>query len=121
MLPVVDLRTLYELDAPPAEATSILVVQAGGPPFGLVVDALLGQHQTVIKPLGPIFRTLRGISGSSILGNGEVAMIFDVPSLGQLAEQPPAPRRSTSPLSPPAIHLTRTSSQPTGSTQGHVS
>ncbi|MBK6851400.1 MAG: chemotaxis protein CheA [Burkholderiales bacterium] len=121
MLPVVDLRTLYELDAPAAEATSILVVQAGGPPFGLVVDALLGQHQTVIKPLGPIFRTLRGISGSSILGNGEVAMIFDVPSLGQLAEQPPAPRRSTSPLSPPAIHIPRTSGQSTGSTQGHVS
>ncbi len=121
MLPVVDLRTLYELDAPPAEATSILVVQAGGPPFGLVVDALLGQHQTVIKPLGPIFRTLRGISGSSILGNGEVAMIFDVPSLGQLAEQPPAPRRSTSPLSPPAIHIPRTSGQSTGSQQGHVS
>jgi hypothetical protein len=43
-----------------------------------VVDTLLGQHQTVIKPLGRLFRSLRGISGSSILGNGEVALIFDV-------------------------------------------
>jgi two-component system chemotaxis sensor kinase CheA len=40
---------------------------------------LLGQHQTVIKPLGRMFRSLRGMSGSSILGNGEVALIFDVP------------------------------------------
>jgi two-component system chemotaxis sensor kinase CheA len=42
---------------------------------------LLGQHQTVIKPLGRMFRSLRGISGSSILGSGEVALIFDVASL----------------------------------------
>jgi two-component system chemotaxis sensor kinase CheA len=90
VLPVVDLRTLYELEAPPAEATSIVVVQAGGAPFGLVVDALLGQHQTVIKPLSPMFRSLRGISGSSILGSGEVALIFDVASLAQLAAQPAA-------------------------------
>jgi two-component system chemotaxis sensor kinase CheA len=121
MLPVVDLRTLYELDAPPPEASSIVVVQAGGAPFGLVVDALLGQHQTVIKPLGPIFRTLRGISGSSILGNGEVAMIFDVPALGQLAEQPPPQKRSAAALPSKATHTTRTSNHPTGSTQGQAS
>jgi two-component system chemotaxis sensor kinase CheA len=39
----------------------------------------------VIKPLGKMFRSLRGMSGSSILGNGEVALIFDVNSLGELA------------------------------------
>jgi two-component system chemotaxis sensor kinase CheA len=50
-----------------------------------MVDALLGQHQTVIKPLGRMFRSLRGMSGSTILGNGEVALIFDVASLCQLA------------------------------------
>jgi chemotaxis protein histidine kinase CheA len=49
---------------------------------------LLGQHQTVIKPLGLMLRSLRGVSGSSILGTGEVALIFDTPSLGQLAAQP---------------------------------
>ncbi len=60
--------------------------------FGVVVDALLGQHQTVIKPLSPMFRSLRGISGSSILGSGEVALIFDVASLAHLAAHaaPPA-------------------------------
>jgi len=41
--------------------------------------------QTVIKPLGKIFSNLRGISGSTILGSGEVALILDVPSLMQHA------------------------------------
>jgi two-component system chemotaxis sensor kinase CheA len=102
VLPVVDLRTLYELQAPPAENTSIVVVRGDAGPYGLVVDSLLGQHQTVIKPLGPLFRTLRGISGSSILGNGEVALIVDVNSLCQLAEQPPPAVTSSTAPSPAA-------------------
>jgi two-component system chemotaxis sensor kinase CheA len=89
VLPVVDLRTLYELQGDNPELTSIVVVRGDAAPYGLVVDTLLGQHQTVIKPLGPLFRRLRGISGSSILGNGEVALNVDVNSLCQLAEQPP--------------------------------
>jgi two-component system chemotaxis sensor kinase CheA len=69
-----------------------------------VVDALLGQHQTVIKPLSRMFRSLRGISGSSILGSGEVALIFDVVSLSQLAASQPGsstPQRAR--LAPPAL------------------
>ena len=52
-----------------------------------MVDVLLGQHQTVIKPLGRMFKSLRGMSGSSILGSGEVALIFDVNSLSALANE----------------------------------
>jgi two-component system, chemotaxis family, sensor kinase CheA len=85
VLPVVDLRTLYALEAPPPERSSVVVVRAGTRRFGVLVDTLLGQHQTVIKPLGLMLRSLRGVSGSSILGTGEVALIFDVGSLGQLA------------------------------------
>jgi two-component system chemotaxis sensor kinase CheA len=48
------------------------------------VEVLLGQQQTVIKPLGRLFKSIRGISGSSILGSGEVALILDVNSLGEL-------------------------------------
>ena len=88
VLPVVCLRTLYGLDSAPPEQVSVVVLNAGGASFGVIVDALLGQHQTVIKPLGRIFRMLRGMSGSSILGNGEVALIVDVVSLAQLAAQP---------------------------------
>ncbi|WP_338416395.1 chemotaxis protein CheA [uncultured Sphaerotilus sp.] len=85
VLPVVDLRTLYALDSPQPERSSVVVVRAGTRRYGVLVDALLGQHQTVIKPLGLMLRSLRGVSGSSILGTGEVALIFDVGSLGQLA------------------------------------
>jgi len=45
------------------------------------VDDLLGEFQTVIKPLGKLFGALRGISGSTILGSGAVALILDVPAL----------------------------------------
>jgi two-component system chemotaxis sensor kinase CheA len=89
MLPVVDLRTLYGLESPPPERHSVVVLQAGGSRFGVLVDQLLGQHQTVIKPLGHLFGSLRGMSGSSILGNGEVALIFDVNALGLLAADTP--------------------------------
>ncbi|GCL62855.1 chemotaxis protein CheA [Pseudaquabacterium pictum] len=88
VLPVVDLRSLYQLDGTPPPRVSVVVIQSQGRAFGVVVDALLGQHQTVIKPLSPMFRSLRGISGSSILGSGEVALIFDAASLSQLAAQP---------------------------------
>ncbi|MCP4188290.1 MAG: chemotaxis protein CheA, partial [Gammaproteobacteria bacterium] len=60
---------------------NIVVVQYAGQKTGLVVDELLGEHQTVIKPLGQVFQNLKGISGATILGSGEVAMIIDVPAL----------------------------------------
>ncbi len=93
MLPVANLRTLYALDSPQPDRSSIVVLQASTMRFGVMVDALLGQHQTVIKPLGKLLSGLRGISGSTILGNGEVALIVDVGSLGDLAGASPAPRR----------------------------
>ena len=41
----------------------------------------MGEFQTVIKPLGPVFAHLKGVAGSTILGSGEVAPVLDVPSL----------------------------------------
>ncbi len=64
---------------------NIIVVQYAGKRAGLVVDDLLGEHQTVIKPLGHVFQHLKGISGATILGSGEVAMIVDVQELVQRA------------------------------------
>ncbi len=115
VLPVVSLRTLYGLDAPEPERSSVVVIKTGTRRYGVVVDQLLGQHQTVIKPLGRMLRSLRGMSGSSILGNGEVALIFDVASLCQLAEQPqPAaprpPRTGRDPLQ--FTHNTSSEGQP---------
>ena len=85
MLPVVDLRSLYALESPEPTRSSIVVIQASAVRYGVMVDLLLGQHQTVIKPLGRLLSGLHGISGSTILGNGEVALIIDVGALGDLA------------------------------------
>ncbi len=61
--------------------SNVVVAQVGAQRAGLVVDALLGEYQTVIKPLGALFAHLQGISGSTILGSGEVALILDVGAL----------------------------------------
>jgi len=60
---------------------SIVVVRSSGRRCGLVVDELMGEMQTVIKPLSKIFNHLRGIAGSTILGDGTIALILDVNAL----------------------------------------
>ena len=62
---------------------NVVVVQYAGIKSGIVVDQLMGEFQTVIKPLGSIFRHIKGIGGSTILGSGEVALILDVQALVQ--------------------------------------
>lgn len=84
VLPVVRLRTLYSVESQHTDRVSVVVVNSQRGHYGIEVEALLGQQQTVIKPLGRLFKTLRGISGSSILGSGEVALILDVNSLSTL-------------------------------------
>ena len=60
-----------------------MVVSHGKQQLGLVVDHLLGEQQIVIKPLGSLFTQLKDISGSSILGSGQVALILDIPGMLQ--------------------------------------
>lgn len=81
ILPYVNLRTQLNLTGKVSRRANIVVVQYAGQKAGLVVDALLGECQTVIKPLGNLFKNLSGISGSTILGSGEVALILDVSAL----------------------------------------
>jgi two-component system, chemotaxis family, sensor kinase CheA len=85
VLPFIRLRDVFGTREPPSRRQSIVVVKHAGERTGLVVDALLGEFQTVIKPLGKLFRKADCVSGSSILGNGEVALILDVPTLVQQA------------------------------------
>jgi two-component system, chemotaxis family, sensor kinase CheA len=112
VLPVMSLRALYGIESLEPERSSVVVIQSGGRRYGVMVDGLLGQHQTVIKPLGRMFRSLRGMSGSSILGNGEVALIFDVTSLCQLAEHPPPPHTA-----PPVKPMSNALNPKQGATQ----
>ncbi|MFF5296836.1 chemotaxis protein CheA [Paractinoplanes globisporus] len=78
VLPFIRLNNLFGLDGDVARRQSVVVVEQSGQRTGLVVDALLGEFQTVIKPLGPLFSSLKCVSGSTILGNGDVALILDV-------------------------------------------
>ena len=87
VLPVINLRQMYSINDPLPQRASTVVVQSGTQYYGIAVDHLMGQHQTVIKPMGRIFKSLQCISGSSILGNGEVALILDIFALGEMAAE----------------------------------
>jgi len=85
VLPFIRLRTLFHVPGAAGSRQSIVVVREGSQRFGLIVDRLLGEAQAVIKPLAQMFAHLQGISGSSILGTGEVALILDIPALAARA------------------------------------
>lgn len=95
VLPYIDLAHFYGA-APGTEDSasqvepqrrSLVVVRDGGVRIGLVVDRLLGEHQTVIKPLAGIFQHLKALAGSTILGSGDVALVLDMQGLMAAALQ----------------------------------
>lgn len=87
-IPLVRLHDVFNLPGePPALADGLLVVMESGDGrrVGLFVDELLGQQEVVIKSLENNFRKVTGISGGTILGNGQVALILDVAGIEELA------------------------------------
>lgn len=81
-LPYVRLRHVVGLEHTEAPAReSIVIVQAGGRQVGLVVDELIGEMQAVLKPLSGMFNDVRGVSGTTIMGDGRIALILDVAPL----------------------------------------
>ncbi|MBP9712756.1 MAG: chemotaxis protein CheA [Sterolibacterium sp.] len=80
-LPFVRLRQLFGESGPAHARPRVVVVRFAGKTVGLVVDRIYGKCQTVIKPLGPLFENVPCVSGSTILGDGEVALIIDVAQL----------------------------------------
>jgi two-component system chemotaxis sensor kinase CheA len=81
VLPFLRLREVFGVAGETPRRESVVVVRSGAQRAGLVVDSLIGEFQTVIKPLGPVFSKLRAVSGSTLLGSGEVALILDVAAL----------------------------------------
>jgi two-component system chemotaxis sensor kinase CheA len=80
-LPYLRLRDHFDIPGPRPARENVVVVQHGPQSAGVVVDALHGESSTVIKPLGRMFQGIPGVAGSSILGNGRVALILDVAGL----------------------------------------
>ena len=81
ILPLLNIREYFKEDVSQADRDNIVVVRYGEYKMGLQVDELYGEFQTVIKPLGEVFENVAGISGGTILGSGEIALIFDIPKL----------------------------------------
>jgi two-component system chemotaxis sensor kinase CheA len=103
VLPFLRLREVFSISGELPTRERVVVVQYGEIRAGLVVDKLMGEFQTVIKPLGTLFQNVRGVGGSTILGSGKVALILDIPQLIQLASE----RRSSQPRALPALALSR--------------
>ncbi len=87
IVPYVRLREQFSVTGTPPSIEQIVIARVDDKQVGFVVDQVIGGHQTVIKNLGTLYRDVEGLSGATILGDGTVALILDVPRLIQLAEQ----------------------------------
>ncbi|MCP4108463.1 MAG: hypothetical protein GY749_23445 [Desulfobacteraceae bacterium] len=83
ILPFLSLRELFMVSGEHPDNERIVIASAKNRKMGLGVDCVIGQHQTVIKSLGRIYRNIKGITGATILGDGTVALILDVAQLVQ--------------------------------------
>lgn len=82
MLPYVRLHDVFGFAPAQADvAQNVVVVKYAGQKVGIVVERLYGEMKAVIKPLGVMFQGIEGLSGSTLLGGGEIAVILDIPSL----------------------------------------
>lgn len=87
IVPYIRLREQFGVAGEPPEIEQVVIAETEGQRVGFVVDQVIGSHQTVIKSLGHMYREVAGLSGATILGDGTVALILDVPRLVQEAEQ----------------------------------
>jgi two-component system chemotaxis sensor kinase CheA len=87
IVPYVPLREAFAVHAERPEIEQIVIARLDSGRVGFVVDHVIGENQTVIKNLGRFYQNLRGISGATILGDGHVALILDLPQLAEQNEQ----------------------------------
>ncbi len=84
VLPLLRLKSIFKWKADTAEHESlnqVVIVKAYESHIGIIVDKLIGQQEIVVKSLDQYVGGANGISGASILGDGQVVLILDVPSL----------------------------------------
>jgi two-component system chemotaxis sensor kinase CheA len=90
LVPFLRLREFFATKNPADRFQKIVVVSSGDLKVGLVVDQVIGEHQTVIKSLSKLHANIEMFSGATILGDGAVALILDIPHLvefGQAREE----------------------------------
>jgi two-component system chemotaxis sensor kinase CheA len=81
IVPYIRLRDFFSIDGVPPDVEQVVISSVEGARVGIVVDRVIGEHQTVIKSLGRIYRDVEGLSGATIKGDGTMALILDVPGL----------------------------------------
>jgi len=81
LVPYINLRRWFDIQGESPEIEQIVITGVEGRRVGIVVDHVIGEHQTVIKSLGRVYRDVEGISGATIKGDGSLALILDVPRL----------------------------------------
>jgi len=86
LVPYIRLRDRFDIKGERPEIEQVVISEVDAGQLGLVVDRVIGGHQTVIKSLGPMFKNVSDISGATILGDGHVALIMDVNKLGQIMD-----------------------------------
>ncbi len=77
IIPYIRLSEYFRMETARGDREQIMVVETEYGRYGFVVDQVLGDHQTVIKNLGKVYRSVQVVSGATILGNGTVALIVD--------------------------------------------
>ena len=78
VLPYIRLKNLFKIDGETPYIEQIVVVNSLDTRIGIVVDQVIGDYQTVIKTLGPLYAGVEGVSGATILGDGSIALIADI-------------------------------------------
>ncbi|MGD7034012.1 chemotaxis protein CheA [Methylotuvimicrobium buryatense] len=81
VMPYLRLHEHFGISGKIGKQRNVVVLNYAGEKFGLVVEKLMGEFQTVIKPMGKMLEKVQGISGFTILGGGDVALVLDVPGL----------------------------------------
>jgi len=87
IVPYIPLREQFDISDNRPDIEQIVITGIGGNKVGFVVDSVIGEHQTVIKSLGRMYRDVKGVSGATILGDGTVALILDMGVLYRKAEE----------------------------------
>lgn len=86
-IPYLRLRNIFDITGGEQEIERVVIVNLAGHRVGLVVDRVIGSHQTVIQSLGRLYQNIEVASGATIMGDGRVALILDVSGLVHYTEQ----------------------------------
>nr|WP_267508117.1 chemotaxis protein CheA [Borreliella afzelii] len=84
MISFIRLREFFQVSSEKSFSEQVVVVNTNSGKMGIVVDEVLGQHQTVIKALGKIYSRVEGVSGATILGDGSLALVVDIDAITKL-------------------------------------